>query len=163
MRKSSTKKAAPKTEKKSGKGFNWKKLFTIFGYLICIGVMVGSVAAVALSLYLVNVTARDGDTLNLHNRKLSFTSVIYYTDEETGENYEYQRLDGTENRIWVELEDIPQHVQDAYIAVEDKDFYEHHGVNLVRTVAAMINEYTPIKLFSSKTGASTITQQLIKT
>ena len=162
MRKSSTKKAAPKTEKKSGKGFNWKKLFTIFGYLICIGVMVGSVAAVALSLYLVNVTARDGDTLNLHNRKLSFTSVIYYTDEETGENYEYQRLDGTENRIWVELEDIPQHVQDAYIAVEDKDFYEHHGVNLVRTVAAMINEYTPIKLFSSKTGASTITQQLIK-
>ncbi len=35
-------------------------------------------------------------------------------------------------------------------------------MNFVRTVAAMINEYTPIKLFARKTGASTITQQLVK-
>ena len=134
----------------------------IFGYLCCLGVMVASIAAVAMSLYLVKVTEGDEEFLNLHNRKLSFTSVIYYQDRETGEYKEYQRLDGTENRIWVNLDDIPQHVQDAYIAVEDKDFYSHHGVNITRTIAAMINEYTPIKLFSSKTGASTITQQLVK-
>lgn len=132
------------------------------GVLACIGVIVGSIIAVALSIYLVNVTKGDEEMLNLTNIKLSFTSVIYYQDAQTGEYKEYQRLDGSENRIWVDLQDIPQHVIDAYIAVEDKDFYEHHGVNFVRTFAAMINEYTPIKLFSSKQGASTITQQLVK-
>ena len=124
--------------------------------------MAGSAVLVALTSYLVNVTRNDGEMLNLTNLKLSLTSIIYYQDAETGEYKEYQRLDGSENRIWVDLEDIPQHVKDAYIAVEDKDFYDHHGVDIVGTVAAMVNEYTPIKLFSSKRGASTITQQLVK-
>ena len=129
---------------------------------MCIGVIVGSIVLVALTKYLVDVTANDGENLNLTNLKLSLTTIIYYQDAETGEYEEYQRLDGSENRIWVDLKDIPQHVRDAYIAVEDKDFYDHNGVDIVGTVAAMINEYTPIKLFSSKRGASTITQQLVK-
>ncbi len=151
-----------KKPKKEGKGFSWKKLGVIFGYLICLGVIAGSAVLVAVTSYLVNVTANDGSVLNLTNLQLSLTSIIYYQDAETGEYEEYQRLDGSENRIWVDLEDIPQHVIDAYIAVEDKDFYSHHGVDIVGTVAAMINEYTPIQLFSSKRGASTITQQLVK-
>lgn len=129
---------------------------------MCIGIMLGCVGAVLVSMYLVDVTKNDGDSLNLTNLKLSFTSIVYYEDRETGEYKEYQRLDGEENRVWVALDDIPDHVKNAFIAVEDKDFYKHHGVNFVRTFAAMINEYTPIKLFSSKQGASTITQQLVK-
>ena len=150
-----------KTKKKSDKPL-WKRIAVVFGYLICLGVMAGSAVLVALTMYLVNVTRDDAKDLNLTNLQLSLTSIIYYQDPETGEYEEYQRLDGSENRIWVDLEDIPQHVIDAYIAVEDKDFYEHHGVDIVGTVAAMVNEYTPIKLFSSKRGASTITQQLVK-
>ena len=134
----------------------------VIGYLICLGVMAGSAVLVAITMYLVDVTREDEKFLNLTNLQLSLTSIIYYEDTETGEYEEYQRLDGSENRIWVDLEDIPQHVIDAYIAVEDKDFYDHHGVDIVGTVAAMVNEYTPIKLFSSKRGASTITQQLVK-
>ncbi|MBR4036653.1 MAG: penicillin-binding protein [Oscillospiraceae bacterium] len=140
----------------------WKRIAVVIGYLICLGVMVGSAVLVALTMYLVDVTRADDKDLNLTNLQLSLTSIIYYQDAETGEYEEYQRLDGSENRIWVDLEDIPQHVIDAYIAVEDKDFYDHHGVDIVGTVAAMVNEYTPIKLFSSKRGASTITQQLVK-
>ncbi len=160
-----TKEKKTETHKRAGKpngkkGFNWKKLGTIFGYLCCLGVVVGCIAAIALSVYLVDVT--EGDNINLNDTKLSFTSIIYYQDKETGEYKEYQRLAGDENRVWVGLDDIPLHVQNAFIAVEDKDFYSHKGVNFVRTFAAMINEYTPIKLFDSKTGASTITQQLIK-
>ena len=140
----------------------WKRVATVLGFLICLGIMVGSAAMVALTMYLVDVTREDEKYLNLTNLQLSLTSIIYYQDAETGEYEEYQRLDGSENRIWVDLEDIPQHVIDAYVAVEDKDFYEHNGVDIVGTVAAMVNEYTPIKLFSSKRGASTITQQLVK-
>ncbi len=153
---------SPKKQKSTGKKFSRKKLLTALGYLCCLGIMAGCVVAVALSLYLVDVTKDDYKDLNLNDTKLSYTSVIYYQDRETGEYLEYQRLDGEENRVWVDLEDIPKHVQEAYIAVEDKDFYTHNGVNFVRTFAAMINEYTPIKLFSSRTGASTITQQLVK-
>ncbi len=151
-----------KSKRKRGK-FGVKTFLKVIGYLICIGVIVGSAALIALSSYLVKVTAEDDEMLNLTNLKLSFTSIIYCQNPETGEYEEYQRLMGSdEKRIWVDLDDIPLHVQKAYIAVEDKDFYTHHGVNFVRTVAAMINEYTPIKLFSTKTGASTITQQLVK-
>ncbi len=158
-----TEKAAKSPKKTKGeKGSIWKKLAVVFAYLVCLGVMVGGVVLVALTSYLVDVTAGDGEELNLTNLQLSLTSIIYYQDAETGEYEEYQRIDGSENRIWVDLEDIPQHVIDAYIAVEDKDFYEHNGVDIVGTVAAMINEYTPIKLFSTKRGASTITQQLVK-
>ena len=149
-------------EPKGPKGSIWKKLFTFFGYLICLGVIMGSIVLVLLTKYLVDVTAEDGDDLTLTDLQLSMTSIIYYQDSETGEYEEYQRIDGSENRVWVDLEDIPQHVIDAYVAVEDKDFYQHNGVDIVGTVAAMVNEYTPIKLFSSKRGASTITQQLVK-
>ena len=159
--KSQEPKQPKKPKKKSDKPL-WKRVAVVLGYLICLGVMVGSAVLVALTMYLVDVTRDDAKDLNLTNLQLSLTSIIYYQDAETGEYEEYQRLDGSENRIWVDLEDIPQHVIDAYIAVEDKDFYEHHGVDIVGTVAAMVNEYTPIKLFSSKRGASTITQQLVK-
>ncbi|MEG2929091.1 MAG: transglycosylase domain-containing protein [Oscillospiraceae bacterium] len=138
------------------------------GVLVCLGIMVGSVMAVAMSAYLVKVTENDDAVLNLTNIKWNLTSIIYYPErgadgKETGEFNEYQRLQNkTENRIWVDLGDISPYVVDAYIAVEDKDFKDHKGVNLKRTIAAMINEYSPIKLFASKQGASTITQQLVK-
>lgn len=126
--------------------------------------MVASVMAVVLSLYLVKVTEHDGDKLNLNNVKLAYTTILYYENPESpGDYIEYERLrNDTENRIWVDLDNISPYVIDAFIAVEDKDFYKHKGINLKRTIAAMINEYTPIKLFSSKQGASTITQQLVK-
>ncbi len=93
---------------------------------------------------------------------MSFTSTIYYQDKETGEYLEYVKLGGSENRTWTNLADIPQHVQDAYIAVEDEGFYEHIGFDLIGTIASAVNEYTPIQLFDSQRGASTLTQQLIK-
>ena len=65
---------------------------------------------------------------------------------------------GSENRIYVELDDIPQQLINAVIAVEDARFYEHHGVDLKRIVGAMVNN-----LMGGKTqGASTITCQLVK-
>lgn len=160
-KKTGTNGTKPAGSKKTSK-LTRKKVLTAIGYLLCAGVMVGSVLMVVVCMYLVNVTKNDEDMLNLTNLKLSFTSVIYYQDRDTGEYKEYQRLDDVENRIWVNLDDMPDNIKNAFIAVEDRNFYNHHGVNFVRTFAAMINEYTPLKLFGSKQGASTITQQLVK-
>ncbi|MBR6219481.1 MAG: transglycosylase domain-containing protein [Clostridia bacterium] len=65
---------------------------------------------------------------------------------------------GSENRIYVEIADIPQQLINAVIAVEDSRFYEHHGVDLKRIVGALVNNI----MGGNTQGASTITCQLVK-
>ena len=60
---------------------------------------------------------------------------------------------------WCALEDIGEYLPLAFISMEDRDFYSHKGVNLKRTLLAMLNHIFPVK---SRFGASTITQQVIK-
>lgn len=65
---------------------------------------------------------------------------------------------GTEDRIMVSITEIPQMLQNAFIAVEDARFYEHNGVDVKRIVGALVANITT----GSSQGGSTITQQLIK-
>ena len=60
---------------------------------------------------------------------------------------------------WADLSEIPTQLIDAFLCTEDREFYNHHGVNLPRTVYAMLNAVFKGK---KRFGASTITQQLIK-
>lgn len=66
---------------------------------------------------------------------------------------------GNENRIPINIEDLPEHVLQATVAIEDKKFYSHHGLDLTGLIRASL------KNFSSEgnlQGGSTITQQLVK-
>lgn len=63
------------------------------------------------------------------------------------------------NRSHAKLSEIPQHTIDAFVSIEDKRFFKHHGVDYIRIGGAIIDN---IKSFSFKEGASTISQQLIK-
>lgn len=63
------------------------------------------------------------------------------------------------NRVYVELEYIPEYLQKAFIAIEDSRFYEHHGIDLRGIARAFVKGITSGG-FSQ--GASTITQQLLK-
>ncbi|MBR5301876.1 MAG: PBP1A family penicillin-binding protein [Clostridia bacterium] len=65
---------------------------------------------------------------------------------------------GTEDRIMVSIDEIPQMLQNAFIAVEDARFYEHNGVDVKRIVGALVANIAT----GSSQGGSTITQQLIK-
>ncbi|MBF0517098.1 MAG: PBP1A family penicillin-binding protein [Nitrospirae bacterium] len=64
-----------------------------------------------------------------------------------------------ERRKFVSFYRIPKHVKNAFIAVEDAHFYEHHGIDFFRTVAAFINN---LRAGDAVQGGSTITQQLAK-
>lgn len=64
-----------------------------------------------------------------------------------------------ENRSLVDIEDIPDHVQNAFIAVEDRRFYKHAGVDFKSVMRAI---YRDIIAFDKVEGASTLTQQLAK-
>lgn len=59
----------------------------------------------------------------------------------------------------VTYSNIPQHVIDAFVSVEDKSFFTHNGINYKRIVKALIKNVSSMKI---KEGASTISQQLIK-
>ena len=53
-------------------------------------------------------------------------------------------------------------LQNAVIAIEDKDFYNEPGINIKRTIGAALNEFTDNAIYGRTTGASTIEQQLVK-
>ena len=57
------------------------------------------------------------------------------------------------------LTNLPDYVPKAFIAIEDKRFYKHHGFDYIRLIGAAVND---IKTLSFKEGASTISQQLVK-
>nr|WP_305119684.1 MULTISPECIES: transglycosylase domain-containing protein [unclassified Ruminococcus] len=92
----------------------------------------------------------------MHASKLNLTSIIYVYDD-NNEPVEYDRLHSSENRIWVDLKDIPQYMKDAQVAIEDKRFYEHNGVDWTRTAGAVLS-----LAGGDSYGGSTLTQQLIK-
>ena len=100
---------------------------------------------------------------NLNNLKLEYTSIIYAedgTDENGDAKYvELKRLHGSENRLWIDLDQMPKELGNAFISAEDKRFNSHTGVDWKRTTYAILNE---VFHFSSQQGGSTITQQLIK-
>ena len=137
---------------------------------LCVCIILGSVAAVVVSLYVVKETQGDSDLLDLTQLELAYTTIIYsqqINDQGQPEWVEYQRLQSPEeNRIWKPLNEISPYIQHAFVAVEDENFYTHPGFSFKRTVLAAINEVfrklTGSYLTGSQLGASTIEQQLIK-
>jgi len=63
-----------------------------------------------------------------------------------------------QNRVYLPIEEIPDYVKSAFIAIEDARFYQHHGVDVVRILGAFVNNLKNDKV----QGGSTITQQLVK-
>ena len=154
------------TKKKKGKQAILKTVLTVF----LIGVITVSMVAGTFLVYV--FTAVDGTMEeNLNDLKLNFTTTVYIEGEE-GQWDEYQRLHGEYNRIWVSYdpieakkedatgyEGISQNLVDAFVAIEDKRFYSHPGVDWKRTLSAFANMFLN---FSDTHGGSTITQQLVK-
>ena len=74
---------------------------------------------------------------------------------------EITALYGEQNRIFIPLEEIPLHVQQAFIAIEDERFYKHSGVDLVGIARAFWANIRQGQ-WNAGQGGSTITQQLVK-
>ncbi len=124
-------------------------------FLVC--VMLFCIGVGGFLIYVFNFID-DEFAVDLEELKLNCTTTIYVQE---GENWvEFQRLHGNENRIWVSYKDIPQDMKDAFVAVEDKRFFKHGGVDWKRTISAFANYF--LHFYSSNQGGSTITQQLVK-
>ena len=149
---------APKNKKKPKKRRSIiGMIFSFIGCMLCLCIMAASVGGVLLSMYIVQVTADDGETLDLDNQKNRQTSIVYDIN-----GNEYASLSRNENRIWRELSAMPENLQNAVIAIEDKNFRTEPGINLKGTIGAALNAFTGNRIWGTNRGASTLEQQLIK-
>ncbi len=145
---SNSKDRPPKRKNKRG----WLKglkaivlLLTVLILLIGIG-----------GLTLVYSYVQDVPDFNPGNLTPPVTSYIYDRD-----GNELTALYYDQNRIQISLDRIPQHVQNAFIAIEDERFYEHMGVDPIGIARAFMINLRQRRF--TEQGGSTITQQLIKT
>ena len=157
-----------RTKKILGKQRFLKAFLTV----MLVGIITVSIVVGTFLIYAFTMVDGTMD-VNLNDLELNFTTTIYVEDAEKSEWVEYQRLHGEFNRIWVPYNEteakktdntnydgIPQQLVNAFVAIEDKRFHTHYGVDWKRTFGAVVNTVIPI--YSSKQGGSTITQQLVK-
>ncbi len=137
--------------KKHGRAF--RVIMTIV--LIC--VITAAMLLCMAAVYIKNVIIPNAN-LEMNDYNMAQTSVIMAKDPATGDYKTVRTLYGNENRIWVSLDEIPQYLKDAAVAIEDKRFYKHNGVDWVRTAKAISLMFTGQDI----QGGSTLTQQLIK-
>lgn len=131
-----------------------KVLGSVLLIIICTGLIFTCIFAVYVKEEIMpNVS------LSMSDFQLDLSSTIYCKDPDTGEYIELATVHGEENREWVDYEEMPIALSHAVVAIEDKRFYEHNGVDWFRTIAAFGNMFLNMK---DTFGGSTITQQLIK-
>ena len=121
--------------------------------LICGVVFVGT-----LGDYLQNDILKEASDWSIDDYDLEKTSFLYYVDS-NGDIQQLQQIYTTTDRQIATLDEIPQDLINATVAIEDKRFYEHQGVDWITTVKACMNMFFG---GDSQFGGSTITQQLIK-
>ena len=166
MAKNSKENAPEVNRKPKGKKANKKKrrkkhpvLFTFFLIFFCVFVagMLTFISVGNSVLSYVDSFVNGGVAIDLDTYKNSQnqTSIMYGYDKENNV-VELARLHGEENRIWVDYDEMPQNLLNAFISLEDKRFYEHSGVDFIRTIGVLV---IPDRWGQ---GGSTITQQLIK-
>ncbi len=131
--------------------------FKTFVTILLIILTTGLLFTCIFAYYVKTNLSQDLD-ITLEDMALNQASTIYYTDN-TGNHIPMASLHGLENRVWVDYENIPQYLEYAAVAIEDRRFYEHKGVDWYRTVAAFGNMFLSMK---NDFGGSTLTQQLLK-
>ena len=136
----------------------WRTAGRVIGTLLLVFVLTGAIFAGIFSAY-INSSMRGKVEVYLDEFETKVSTELYHQEPESGEWVMYQTLFmDAENRIWANLDQIPKNLQKAVVAIEDKRFYTHKGVDWHGTARAILST-----LFGgSVQGGSTITQQLVK-
>lgn len=118
---------------------------------IIIGLAIVVILAVVIYSCVVIARAPEIDTENITDL-LSESTVIYDADGK-----EIDTVYSNSDRTTVEYEDLPEDLVNAFVALEDKTFWDHHGFNFVRIAGAVVES---VFTDNGISGTSTITQQL---
>jgi len=127
-----------KVKKHSG----FKKFFKLLAIIFVIAVIIFIIQTFKMKRLVLNI-------INFEN------SIVYDTDGNI-----IATLGAERNQEKATIDEIPNNLKNAYIAIEDKRYEKHHGVDIKRTGGAIINY---VKTFGKASfGGSTITQQFVK-
>ncbi len=145
------KKKLPFDQQKKIKQKKPKSKFRFIKYLFLIGLLLFFIAGGAAAAVIVNYI-NDAPPINPVKLETVETSYLY---DSAGE--EVTAMHEEQNRIMVSLDEIPEHVKEAFIAIEDERFEDHFGFDIIGSARAA---YTNFQTGAIVQGASTITQQL---
>lgn len=144
-----------------------KAMGTLLLSIFLIIVITMSIFGTVLTIYVLNFADTTTDIMLEKSVESNITRFLYDNpdyDEETDEPQDkyvlyYTLRNEYKHQLWVDLDQIPQVVQDAFVYTEDERFYAHDGVDFKSTFAAFVNAFLPNR---ARRGGSTITQQTIK-
>lgn len=129
------------------------KTLSVIKYMTLLGLTIGFAGAAFVFSYMMGLDEwKEFNPKNIGD--MQQTLLIY---DKNG--VETAALYNKQNRVYMTINDIPEHVKNAFIAIEDTRFYEHNGVDVKRILGSLVED---LKSGSFKQGASTISQQLVK-
>lgn len=136
----------------------WGTAGRVIGTILLVFVLTAAIFAGIFSAY-INSSMRGRVEVYLDEFETKVSTELYYQEPSSGEWTMYHTLFlDSENRIWADLDQIPKDLQKAVVAIEDKRFYKHKGVDWHGTARAIFSTI----FGGSVQGGSTITQQLVK-
>ena len=119
--------------------------------------LLGGLLFACIFAYYVKNTLTTDLNITLEDYAISLSSTVWAYDN-NGQTVELAVLATDENRIWVDYAELPPYLEKAAVAIEDKRFYDHKGVDWYRTAGAFVNMSLGMNI---DFGGSTITLQLI--
>lgn len=157
--KTSAKKIEKRKSAKETKGKRVIKKIT-YSFFVCLFIIM--IAGLGIGVGMYAAITQEVENMNFDQLAVNQSSIIYYLDDE-GEPREEVILRSDSNSIWVESHEISDVMKDAIVSIEDERFYSHSGVDIKRTMAAVIDfGLSKLGFGESDFGGSSITQQMIK-
>ncbi len=134
--------------KTNHRGFRFGSVLKVFFAMLVILFLIGGGATAAVVIHYVN------ETPPFDPSRLATVETSYLYDSEGDE---ITVLHEEQNRVVVNLEDVPEHVRQAFIAIEDERFFDHFGFDVTGSIRAAYSNFQAGEIIQ---GGSTITQQL---
>lgn len=135
-----------------------RALISLFSVMLVLG-CVGTVAVAAIGVWAYSELDADLDTHLLETGADRTTRLYCYNDNGEAIELASDRVSGYENALWCPISEIAPDLINAFVAIEDKRFFSHGGIDWARTAHAV---WDYVRGGDGHFGGSTITQQLIK-
>ena len=110
------------------------------GVFLLIFITTGAIFCCIFVVYIKTNLETEDLGVTFEEYRLNETSIIYYFDRDSQQWVESASIKSSEGYMyWVPYEKIPKQMEQALVAIEDKRFYTHHGVDWIRTASAFVH------------------------
>ncbi|MDP3547360.1 MAG: transglycosylase domain-containing protein, partial [Phreatobacter sp.] len=131
-------------------------VFRFFGWVFGLGTIAFLLAAAGAAVYVVQVTKELPDYNTLRNYEPPIMSRVHASDGQLMAEYARER------RLYLPMQAVPKMVVQAFLSAEDKNFYNHNGIDFTGIARAALTNFQNRGSNRRPQGASTITQQVAK-